>query len=140
MDFGTTLKHLAPFVVPIIALFIPIVAVVMSTLSRMRRNAQMHETVRHMVAQGQPVPSELIQALMADTGGDKKAASWSLEAQFRAATINMAVGLALMLFLSQLLDVERAVWLVGCIPLFIGVALLIAWRQQKRQGAAMPDA
>ena len=75
MDFGTTLKHLAPFVVPIIALFIPIVAIVMSTLSRMRRNAQMHETVRHMVAQGQPVPSELIQALMADTGGDKKARS-----------------------------------------------------------------
>jgi Domain of unknown function (DUF6249) len=140
MDFGTTLKHLAPFVIPIIALFIPIVAVVMSNLSRMRRNAQMHETVRHMVAQGQPVPSELIQALMADTGGDKKAASWSTEAQFRAAAINVAVGLALMLFLSQLRDAEKSVWLVGCIPLFIGVALLIAWSMEKRQKASKPDA
>lgn len=133
MDFGTTLKHLAPFLVPILALCIPIVAIIMSTWSRIRRNAHMHQTVRLMVERGQAVPPELIHGLMDDTSGDKKAASWSSAAHLRFALVSMAVGLGLMLFLSQLPDEQEPVWLVGCIPFFVGVALWLAWRVERGQ-------
>ena len=128
MDFGTTLKHLAPFLVPILALCIPIVALVMTSWSRIRRNAHMHQTVRLMVEKGQTVPPELIQGLMNDTGSEMKAASWSSAAHFRFALVCMAVGLGLMLFLARLPSAEESVWLVGAIPFLVGLALWLAWR------------
>ena len=56
MDFGTTLKHLAPFAIPILALFIPIVAIIMAGLVRIKRNRLMHDTVRLMTEKGPPIP------------------------------------------------------------------------------------
>ncbi len=138
MDFGTTLKHLAPFMVPLLALCIPIVAIIATSMARTRRNAQMHQTVRLMVERGQSVPPEMLHALMEDAAGEKKPKTWSPANQLRMALINVAVGLALMLFLGQLPDAQSPVWMVGCIPLFIGLALLLAWYVESKQLNSRP--
>ena len=59
MDFGTTLKHLAPFAVPLMALLIPIIAIIMNGLVRIKRNRYLHETIRLMTEKGLPIPPEL---------------------------------------------------------------------------------
>lgn len=38
MDFGTTLQHLAPFAIPLLALCIPIIAIIMGGIVRIKRH------------------------------------------------------------------------------------------------------
>ena len=125
MDFGTTLKHLAPFAVPILALFIPIVAIVMSGLVRIKRNRNMHETIRLMTEKGMPVPPELIQAVIGDS--PQQAKNWSPTSQLRSGVINISIGLGLMLLFQEMQPEENWLWAIGVIPLMIGVGFLLFW-------------
>ena len=125
MDFGTTLKHLAPFAVPILALFIPIVAIVVSGWVRIKRNRNMHETIRLMTEKGMPVPPELIQAVIGDS--PQQAKNWSPTSQLRSGVINISIGLGLMLLFQEMHPEENWLWAIGVIPLMIGVGFLLIW-------------
>ena len=61
MDFGTTLKHLAPFIVPILALCIPIAAIFVRHAERINRNNNLHQTIRLLSERGAVLPPELLQ-------------------------------------------------------------------------------
>jgi hypothetical protein len=137
MDFGTTLKHLAPFAIPLVALCIPIVAIVMGVLLRMKRNQRLHETVRLMTEKGAPIPQEWIDAVVNDS--NQKPKTWSPNSQLRSGVINIAIGLGLMLLFNQMqLEVMQVTWLwaIGLIPFMIGVGFLLIWWIETRKKPA----
>lgn len=131
MDFGTTLKHLAPFAVPLLALCIPIFAIVMRSLERMRRNNNLHATLRHLSEHGTPIPPELLEAATRDQTHSQK--PWTAASQLRAGIINVAIGLGLMLLFVAMRPDEDWLWVIGAIPTMIGLGFLLIWRIETRQ-------
>jgi hypothetical protein len=134
MDFGTTLKHLAPFAVPLMALLIPIIAIIMSGLVRIKRNRYLHETIRLMTEKGLPIPPELISAVVGDSRQQPK--TWSPAAQLRSGIINIAIGLGLMLLFQEMHPEENWLWAIGMIPFMIGVGFLLIWWIESRKKSA----
>jgi len=131
MDFGTTLKHLAPFAIPILALFIPIVAIIMAGLVRIKRNRLLHDTVRLMTEKGTPIPPELIDAVANDS--KQQAKTWSPTAQLRSGVINIAIGLGFMFLLREIDGGPTWIWAAGMIPFMIGVGFLLIWWIESRK-------
>lgn len=54
------LTNLSPVLIPIIALLIPIVSVIAWAAVKITRLHMLHETIRQISANGQPIPPELI--------------------------------------------------------------------------------
>ena len=133
MDFGTTLKHIAPFLIPLFALLIPLLAISINGWTKVRRNRELHESVRQISASGQPVPQELLEALRREGREEPRSSSWTPAANLRGGVINVGIGVGLVIFLYQM-QPGGWLWAVGAIPLCLGIALLVAWRLE--QGAA----
>ena len=131
MDIGTTLKHLAPFAVPILALCIPILVVLMRSIERIKRNNNLHATIRQLSEQGAPIPLELINAATIDQTPVKK--SWTVESQLRAGVINIAIGLGLMLLFVAMRPEEEWLWVIGAIPTLVGLGFILIWRIEAKQ-------
>ncbi len=55
-----SLTDLSPVLIPIIALLIPIVSIIAWAAVKITRSNLLHETVRHLSANGQPIPPELL--------------------------------------------------------------------------------
>jgi hypothetical protein len=121
-----TLKHLFGLMIPIIAICIPIVAIVAGIRMKMAREQLMHETVRQLAERGQPIPPELLNAQLREA----KPGGWTPAANLRGGAINTAVGLGLILMFS-VMQPGSWLWSIGCIPLFIGIALLLLWRMER---------
>jgi hypothetical protein len=66
------LEQLGPYLVPILALLIPIVAIVGKYVTTIRREELIHETMRQLSERGQPIPPELLAGL-AQADGKRKA-------------------------------------------------------------------
>ncbi len=126
MDFGSTLKHLAPFAIPLLALCIPIIAILMRAKERMRRNQNLHETIRHLSEKGTPIPEELLKAAVTDNTPQPKISTST--SQMRSGVLNICIGIGLMVFLYAVGPEAEWVWAVGTIPFIIGVGFLIIWR------------
>ena len=130
MDFDG-LKHLAPFLIPIVALMIPIVAIVGGFMTRARREQLLHETVRQLSERGQPIPPELL-----NEGSGALMPEWSKGRRQRSALndglVSIAVGLGLMVMFWAMRPGDW-LWAIGCIPLFIGIAKLLVWRFEAKQ-------
>ena len=131
MDFGHTLKHLAPFAIPILALFIPIVAIITAGLVRIKRNRMLHDTVRLMTEKGAPIPPELIDAVANDSKQQPK--TWSPTSQLRSGVINIAIGLGFMFLLREIDGGPTWMWAAGMIPVMIGVGFLLIWWIESRK-------
>jgi hypothetical protein len=123
MDFGTTLKHIAPFLIPILGLSIPIVAIIWSNRTRMHNATLLHETLRHLSELGRPIPESLLDELN-QLHATNSARNWTPRSSLRAGVINIAVGAALSLLF----------WAIGMIPLFIGIGLLVISRSDSKLG------
>ena len=63
MNFPT---DMSPLLIPIIALLIPIVGIVAWAVVKTTRMNLLHETVRHLSSNGQPIPPELIAQITDD--------------------------------------------------------------------------
>jgi len=131
MDFGTTLKHLAPFAIPLLALCIPIIHILMGGVVRIRRHQQLHETIRHMVEKGLPVPEELINAVVSGNVSSPK--TWSPTSQLRSGIINIFIGLGLMVLLFTAGPTEWLWWGIGALPFIIGIGFLVIWRIESKK-------
>lgn len=130
MDFGTTAKSLAPFLIPIVALLIPILAIAINGWSKVRRHRELHETIRRLASGGQPIPPELLARAVAGEDSPRRS-TWTPGANLRGGAINVGVGLGLMIFLYAM-QPAGWIWAVGAIPLCLGLALLVAWRLESR--------
>jgi uncharacterized protein YjeT (DUF2065 family) len=122
---------LAPFAIPILALFIPIVAIIMAGLVRIKRNRMLHDTVRLMTEKGAPIPPELIDAVANDS--KQQAKTWSPTAQLRSGVINIAIGLGFMFLLREIDGGPTWIWAAGMIPFMIGVGFLLIWWIESRK-------
>jgi|CXWL01.1.fsa_nt_gi hypothetical protein len=127
------LKQLFPFLVPIAALMIPIVAIVMTIASKMRRDRLMHETVRQFAEKGLPVPPELFAGRWACERADGEAPGRSNTLRDGAVSVAAGLGLGLMFYMMR---PDGWLWAIGSIPLFVGVAMLIVWRIERSKPAA----
>jgi hypothetical protein len=130
MDIGTTLKHLAPFAIPILALCIPILVVLMRSIERIKRNNNLHATIRQLSEKGVPIPLELINAATIDQTPVKK--SWTAASQLRAGVINIAIGLGLMLLFVAMRPEEEWLWVIGAIPTLVGLGFILIWRIEAK--------
>lgn len=60
----STFTDLSPILIPVIALLIPIVGIIASTVLKVTRLHLLHETVRTLSANGQPIPPELLSQIV----------------------------------------------------------------------------
>lgn len=54
------LSDVSPLLIPIIALLVPIAGVIAWATVKITRMNLLHETVRHLSSNGQPIPPELL--------------------------------------------------------------------------------
>ena len=126
------LQHLAPFLIPIVGMFIPIVAIVMGVSARMRRTELMHETLRQMVAQGREIPPQLLDgSLLADRPANRNGGWQNKSGQLIFGATNVGVGLGVMVMFYAMSPGDW-LWAIGCIPLFVGIALLVVWKMESK--------
>jgi hypothetical protein len=112
----------------ILALLIPLVAIVGGVVLRLRRLALTHETIRQLSAQGLHIPPQLL--IRRDPY-----ARWSAKHQLHAGAINVGAGLGLMA-LFYVMKPGGWLWAVGCLPLFIGLAMLVVWKIEPQASEA----
>ena len=126
------LSHLAPFLIPIVALLIPIVAIISFYISKSRREQLMHETLRQLSERGQTIPPELLSGSFGAELKDRQNSNKNRNANLLAGGINVAAGLGLMVMFTAM-DRNGWLWAIGCMPLFIGVAMLLVWKYEQKQ-------
>jgi len=126
------LAHLAPFLIPIVGMFIPIVAIVMGVMAKMRRTELMHETVRQLVAQGREIPPQLLDGSLLSNRSASRNAGWQNKSgQLIFGATNVGVGLGVMVMFYAMSPGDW-LWAIGCIPLFVGIALLVVWKMESK--------
>lgn len=127
-------KQIIALFIPILGICIPIIAIIGGIFMKVRREQLLHETVRQLAERGQPVPPELFSRAGLDEGSSRE---WTPRSQLRFGVINIGVGVGLIiLFLAMRPD--RWLWAIGCVPLCVGLALLLLWRVESRAAAAGP--
>lgn len=126
------LQNSLPLFIPILALFIPIVAIVAHYLGKAHSERQRHETIRELARAGQPIPPELL--------GEAQDSDWHRARRDQAnpnrilvpAIINIAVGLGLMGMFSMMMP-GAWLWSIGLLPMFIGIGLAVYWAVERKQ-------
>lgn len=116
---------------------------------RSRDRARLHETLRIAYEKGQPVPPELIEALINDGGAAARTAPVSTpERDLRRGMVLVFVGLGCALagyalYLGIGVFSDDAAWITaesmaaaGAIPGFIGLAYLVLWLVKRNSAKA----
>lgn len=118
-DSTLTLAHLA---IPLLALAIPIVAIVAHYLAKAHGERQRHETLRTFARAGLPVPPELLAESQARVPGVVNGPTRVLA----SALVNLGLGFGIMgLFL--VVAPGAWLWAIGLIPLGLGFGLMLLW-------------
>jgi hypothetical protein len=120
-DWGRRIGPLIP-VIAILSVFgSPVVIIGLFFYFRHRRNSMLHETLRAMVEKGVPIPPELLAGGGAALANNFNAARRGIT-DLRNGLILIGVGAGIMA-----LGSEAGFAKLGLIPLFIGVAMIVAW-------------
>lgn len=120
------LKHLFGLLIPILALCIPIIALLGGIVLKLRREQWLHATLREYAERGQPVPAEVLAVLRPPEDVRMTRENAGLR-NLRFGLMNVAVGLGLMVAFYFIVP-DQGLWAAGCVPLLIGLALLLLWR------------
>jgi hypothetical protein len=134
------MQSLVPILIPIVALLIPIFAIVGGIVSQMHANRLKADQRMAMLARGIPIAeieAVLNTASAAESNGRTKDPMRSLGNARRAAIVLISVGLGLVVFfflLEVILQVREVLAgaAAGLIPLAIGIGFLIDYNLQKR--------
>ncbi|MBV8036926.1 MAG: hypothetical protein JOY88_17935 [Pelomonas sp.] len=121
-----------PLFIPILAMFIPIIAILSHYIGKAHSERQRHETIRELARAGQPIPPELL--------ADVQDSDWRRARRDQAnpnrilvpAVINIGVGLGLMGMFSLMMP-GAWLWSIGLLPLFIGIGLVLYWAVERKQ-------
>jgi hypothetical protein len=115
-DFESGSLDLVP-----ITLFLAILLGVLSTqMLRIRKQAQLHQTLRLMIEKGTDIPPELF------------APPNAAHSDLRRGLVLVGVGLSLLILIGMVDGFAGGSWAVGLIPASIGAAYLIVWRYSQR--------
>lgn len=130
----------SPFIIPVFALLIPIVAIVSGIWSHAHTNRLRAEQRMAMIARG--IPLAEIEAVLKSSSEEERNAvrdpQQSLGRARRAAVVLISVGIGLIAFFSVLEAVigERNILCgaaTGLIPLAIGLGFVVDYHLQKRE-------
>ena len=132
---------LGPFLIPIVALLIPIVAIAGGIWSQAHRNRLIADQRMTMIARGMPladIEAALRSAYFADIPAQVKDPMRSLGNTRRAAVVLISVGLGITLFgllLEQIVQVREVLTVAaaGLIPLIVGIGFVVDYYLQKRE-------
>jgi hypothetical protein len=110
-------------VIPVLALLIPIVAIVAHFWAKAQRERLRHQTIREIARAGQPIPPELL----ADTSDTPVPPERALLSRILLpGVVNLGLGLGLVgLFVAM--SPGSWLWAIGLVPLFLGLALVLLW-------------
>jgi hypothetical protein len=130
----------SPFIVPVVAMLIPIVAIVGGIWSQMQASRLRADQRMAMLARGIPlaeIETVLKSADAAESTAKTKDPMRSLNNARRAAIVLISVGLGLIVFfiaLTMILQTREVMagTAAGLIPLAIGIGFLIDYNLQKR--------
>lgn len=138
MDFDF-MRHILPFMIPIIGMLIPIIAIIAHYVSKSGRERERHETMRQMIKAGQPVP----QAWLLDEDDDGAMKNSMRPANpnrsLTPGIINLSVGLGLM-GMFALMRPGSWLWGIGLIPACLGFGYLLLWVIERSQQQRPPVA
>lgn len=127
-----------PLMIPILALMIPIVAIVSHYLGRAHSERQRHETIRELARAGQPIPPELLADATQDSDWHRARRDAANPNRILVpALINIAVGLGLMGMFALMMP-GAWLWSIGLLPLLIGCALAVYWSLERKQQPPQP--
>jgi hypothetical protein len=126
-----TFQSLGPLVIPILALLIPIVAIVSHYISKTSIERERHETLRELARAGQPIPPELLDVQDSDWHRARREQN-SPNRILIPAVINVAVGLGLMGMFAAM-SPGSWLWSIGLLPLFLGLGLAVYWAVERKQ-------
>jgi hypothetical protein len=101
----------------LVSFALPLLLVIVILFYKHRRLRVTHETIARLAERGVPIPPELLDPPRPSNAG------------LRGGLVLVALGIALAISLNQL----GAPWSLAFIPGLMGVALLIAWRIEKKQ-------
>jgi len=121
-----------PLMIPILALLIPIVAIVAHHLGKAHSERQRHETIRELARAGQPIPPELL-ADAQDSGWERaRREPANPNRILLPAVINVAVGLGLMGMFAAM-SPGAWLWAIGLLPLCFGLGLGVYWAAERKR-------
>ena len=108
-------------IVPVTFLLVILLGVVSAHMLRIRKQAQLHQTLRLMIEKGTDIPPELFAPPIA------------AHSDLRRGLVFVGIGLSLLILIGMIEGFSSGSWAVGLIPAFIGVAYLIVWRYSQRE-------
>jgi len=133
MDATDILRENFPVLIPILALMIPIVAIVAHYLTKSRREQAMHETIRELVKAGQPIPPQLLSGKeFQDSDLEEQRSQRQRNAGLQAGVINLSIGLGLMGMFAAMRP-GSWLWSIGLIPFCLGLGLMLLWGFERKQ-------
>lgn len=129
----------SPFIIPVVAMLIPIVAIIGGIWSQSHSNRLRADQRMAMIARGMPIAE--IEKLLGTPGEDMRAPKdplRSLGNARRAGIVLVSVGVGLIVFfllLTAILHVREVLSgaAAGLIPLAIGIGFFIDYSLQKRE-------
>lgn len=122
------LETVMPFLIPIVGMTIPIIAIAGYFVTRNADSRRLHETLRSYTERGQQPPQELVDALARLDGNTNQPAA--TPSRTGAYTL-IALGLSLAVVLWALRP-GSMLWTVSLVLLAIGVARLLAMHADAR--------
>lgn len=120
-----------PLMIPILALLIPIVAIVTHYLGKANSERLRHETIRELVKAGQPIPPELMADAPDSDWGQRKRDPGNPNRMLLPALINIGLGFGLM-GMFYAMSFTSWLWAVGLVPLFLGLGFLTYWLVERK--------
>jgi len=121
-----------PLFIPILAMFIPIIAILSHYIGKAHSERQRHETIRELARAGQPIPPELLNDVQDSDFQRAKRDQANPNRILIPAIINIAVGLGLMGMFSMMMP-GAWLWSIGLLPLFLGLGLTLYWSVERKQ-------
>ena len=126
-------QFVTPIMIPILALLIPIVAIVAHYMTKAHRERQRHETMRELARAGLPIPPELLQADAQDSDWHRARREESNPNRILIpGFINISVGIGLMGMFAAMMP-GYWLWAVGLIPTFLGIGLVAYWAVERKR-------
>ena len=122
----------------ILALLIPIVAIVLHYRGKAHSERLRHETIRELIRAGQPIPPELLEdAQDSDWHRARREQAHNPNRILIPVVINVAAGLGLMAMFAAM-SWGSWLWAIGLLPLFFGLGLAVYWAIERKQQQPSP--
>ncbi len=121
-----------PLFIPILAMFIPIIAILSHYIGKAHSERQRHETIRELARAGQPIPPELLADAQDSDFHRAKRNRANPNRILIPAVINIGIGLGLMGMFSTMMP-GAWLWSIGLLPLFMGLGLAVYWAVERKQ-------